>query len=119
MLSVSKRLALLFFTILLWGTVWYTITFQLNGTPVLVSVFYRIVIAAIFLLIYKNLFYCTNIKIASIKNHLKVSVLGGCLFSINYLFFYLATEYISSGLVAIIFSTLIIFNSINKYIFLI
>ncbi len=43
---------------------------------------------------------------------------GACLFSINYLLFYWCTGLITSGLVAIIFSTVIVMNIINGAIFL-
>jgi len=43
---------------------------------------------------------------------------GLCLFSVNYLLFYWCTGLITSGLVAIIFSTVIVMNIINGAVFL-
>ncbi len=114
---MTQQKGLLLLTIILWGTVWYAITFQLGEVPALVSVFYRIVIAAIFLLIYHKLVLKT-FPIISFIQHVQAFVLGICLFSINYYLFYLATIHISSGLVSVIFSTLIIFNTLNNALFL-
>lgn len=43
---------------------------------------------------------------------------GLCLFNVNYLIFYWSTHYLTSGLVAVVFSTVIIMNIVNGAIFL-
>lgn len=44
---MNKNNLLLLATIFLWGTVWYAIKFQLGDTPIAVSIFYRILLAAL------------------------------------------------------------------------
>lgn len=47
----------------------------------------------------------------------KLILMGGTLFSANYYFFYLDTQTIESGLVAITFSIIVFFNSLNNRLF--
>ena len=112
---LNKNGLLLLLTILLWGTVWYAIKFQLGETPIIVSIFYRILIAAVALL-----GWClatTNIPSLNMRDHAYLTLMGFLLFSGNYYCFYVATDHIESGLVSIIFSTLVLINSINKRLF--
>ncbi|UOO85697.1 DMT family transporter [Neisseria arctica] len=113
---MGKNNILLFLTIFLWGTVWYAIKFQLGEIPIIVSVFYRIFLAAIILLIWNYLIY--KMPKFNIKDHIYFILMGFLLFSGNYYCFYVSTNYIKSGLVSIIFSTLVLINSLNKRIFL-
>ena len=46
-----------------------------------------------------------------------IALQGVCLFSLNFVCFYYATSYISSGLVSIIFSFATVYNAINSRIF--
>lgn len=104
-------------TVLIWGSTWYAITFQLNGTPPLVSVTCRYVVAAIVLIVF--LLATKKIK----KEHLTpkrltgMAMQGGLLFSLNYWLFYEGTNFITSGLVAVIFSLITVMNIINQKLF--
>ncbi len=112
---MKKNILLLIETVLVWGTVWYAIKFQLGETPIIVSVFYRILLAAAVLLA-----YCLARSVPlrlPMRDHLHLGLMGAFLFSGNYYFFYVATGHIESGLVSIIFSTLVIVNSVNKRLF--
>ena len=109
---------LILFTIpsLIWGSTWLVITFQLGVVDPLVSVFYRFLLAAIILFT-----YCSIIKINlkySAKQHFFMALQGTFLFGINYWLVYLAEVHLKSGLVAIVFSTIIFLNILNGVIFL-
>lgn len=99
-------------TLFCWSPTWYLIKFQLGYVDPLVSVFYRFLIAAfiifIFLIIKKE-----NLKF-SINQHLWFLFFGICLYSVNYVFFYLSNTYLISAFPAIVFSTVVIMNIVGE-----
>lgn len=100
----------------IWGSTWLAITFQLGVVDPLVSVLYRFLLAAIILFI-----YCSIIKMNlkyNAKQHFFMALQGIFLFGINYLLVYLAEVHLKSGLVAVIFSTIIFLNIFNGFVFL-
>ena len=101
---------------LIWGSTWLVITFQLGVVDPLVSVFYRFLLAAIILFIYCNIVKM-NLKYTA-KQHLFMAIQGAFLFGINYWLVYEAEVHLKSGLVAVIFSTIIFLNIFNGLIFL-
>ena len=82
----------------------------------MVSVAYRFALAAVILLLF-CLLKGLNLKF-SLKDHFFMAVLGGLLFSINYWLVYTAELYLTSGLVAILFSSIVFLNIANGSIFL-
>jgi drug/metabolite transporter (DMT)-like permease len=103
-------------TVLIWGSTWFAIRFQLGAVDPSLSLVYRFGLAACLLLV-----WCLIRRVElrfSAKEHLAMAAQGFCLFSVNYLLFYWCTGLITSGLVAIIFSTVIVMNIINGAIFL-
>lgn len=103
-------------TILIWGTTWIAIKFQIQNVSPLISVPYRFLIAAFFMFLYC---YIRKIKIKhSFKDHIFMWGQGIFLFGINYWLVYKAEIYLPSGLVAVTYSTLMIMNVINSFIFL-
>lgn len=103
-------------TVLIWGSTWFAIKFQLGVVDPSVSLVYRFGLAALLLLAWCLL---RRIRLSfSLTEHLAMAAQGACLFSTNYLLFYWCTGLITSGLVAIIFSTVIVMNIINGAIFL-
>ena len=111
-----KNLILYIIPAFIWGSTWLAITFQLGVVDPLVSVFYRFLLAAIILFI-----YCSMIKMNlkyNTKQHLFMALQGVFLFGINYWLVYLAEVHLKSGLVAVIFSTIIFLNIFNGFIFL-
>tara|TARA_B100000780_G_C21077135_1_gene433663 strand:+ start:14 stop:895 length:882 start_codon:yes stop_codon:yes gene_type:complete len=99
-------------TLFCWSPTWYLIKFQLGYVDPLVSVFYRFLIAAIIIFIYlviKN----KNLKF-SINHHFWFLFFGTCLYSINYVFFYLSNTYLISAFPAIVFSTVVIMNILGE-----
>lgn len=102
-------------TVLIWGSTWLAITYQLGVVPINVSIFYRFGLASMLLFAWcllkrRNLTF-------SRQTHLFFLVQGFFLFSLNYMAAYEANQYISSGLNSIGFSMVLVFNIINSMIF--
>jgi len=111
-----KNLILYVIPAIIWGSTWLAITFQLGVVDPLVSVFYRFLLAAIILFV-----YCSMIKMNlkyNAKQHLFMALQGVFLFGINYWLVYLAEVNLKSGLVAVVFCTIIFLNIFNGFIFL-
>lgn len=101
--------------VLIWGSTWFTIEYQLGYVAHAYSSFYRFALATLFLLI-----YCLYKKLPmrfGIKQHLWLVLLGITLFSLNYLLVYEAQEYLTSAMASVIFSSVVIVNIINARIF--
>ncbi len=111
-----QQLLLYLTTVLIWGTSWFAITFQLGEVQEAVSLFYRYAIAAI-VLICVCIVRSTGMRFSA-RNHLYLALQGLFLFSLNYLLFYWCTGYIASGLVAVVFSTMVVMNIFNSALFL-
>tara|TARA_B100000780_G_scaffold277056_1_gene246930 strand:- start:393 stop:1220 length:828 start_codon:yes stop_codon:yes gene_type:complete len=88
------------------------IKFQLGYVDPLVSVFYRFLIAAIIIFIYL-IFKRKNLKF-SLNYHIWFLFFGICLYSLNYVFFYLSNTYLISAFPAIVFSTVVIMNILGE-----
>ena len=110
-----KNLMLYCFTVLIWGTTWLAIKFQLE-VDAMVSVTYRFSIASLILLLFCK-WRGLNLKF-SLKDHFFLALLGTFLFSFNYLLVYIAEIHLTSGLVAVVFSSIVFFNAINSYLIL-
>lgn len=100
-------------TVLIWGTTWIAIAWQIGPVDVIVSVFYRFALACILFLI--GLALLGRLKLPAQWRFVILQAL--CLFSVNFLCFYHATSLMPSGLVSVIFSLATIFNAINARIF--
>lgn len=111
-----KNLILFSITSLIWGTTWLVIKFQLGVVDPLVSVIYRFFLASMILLIFSRISRL-NLRYKA-KEHLLMALQGFLLFGINYWLVYLAELYLPSGLVAVVFSTIIFLNIFNGAIFL-
>ena len=111
-----KNIILFLIPTLIWGSTWLVITFQLGVVDPLVSVFYRFLLAAIILFVYCS-FMKMNLKYSA-KQHLFMAIQGAFLFGINYWLVYEAEIHLKSGLVAVIFSTIIFLNIFNGLILL-
>lgn len=96
-------------TVLIWGTSWIAIAFQLGDVPVLVSIFYRFALAAIVMIV--GLVLLGRLKLPNVLRFVVLQAL--CLFSFNFICFYNATGLIPSGLVSVVFSLASIFNAVN------
>ena len=103
-------------TVLIWGSTWIAIKFQLGAVDPMLSVGYRFSLAAALLLL-----WCMVRRLPmrfSLGEHGFMALQGIFLFSLNYLLFYLAELQLTSGLAAVIFSTILLMNMVNGAIFL-
>ena len=111
-----KNITLYIITVIVWGSTWLAIKYQLGSVDPMVSVIYRFGLAAALLM-----FFCyvrgLNLKF-SLKEHLFMALLGILLFSVNYWLVYVAELYLTSGLVAVLFSSIVFMNIANGFIFL-
>lgn len=103
-------------TILIWGSTWLAVKFQLGIVSPELSVAYRITLATLLLFIFSAL---RRLPLRfTWRQHAFMALQGFFLFSFNYYVIYQAATYLTSGLVAILFSMLTISNVIFGAIFL-
>ena len=101
---------------LIWGSTWLGIKLQLTQVPPVLSVGYRFCLASLILLIYCIL---RHKRLAfSRRDHLFMAIQGFSLFGLGYCMSYLATSYLTSGLVAVAYSTILMWNILNLRIFM-
>lgn len=96
----------------IWGTTWIGIYWQLGTVPPLASVFYRFALAAALLLPLLKL--SNKLQPVDRDDHLFFLLQGCFLFSFNFVCFYVATQYIVSGLASVVFSLATVFNALNN-----
>jgi drug/metabolite transporter (DMT)-like permease len=111
-----KNLIFYLITIFIWGSSWIGIKLQLGSVEPMASVTYRFALATVILLVWCRI-RGLNMRF-SLKEHGFMLLQGILLFGLNYLFFYIAELHVTSGLAAVIFSTILIMNIINGAIFL-
>ncbi len=102
-------------TVLIWGTTWIAIKLQLGEVAVEASVIYRFCLAG--MVLFAALLLSRRLQPMSGRDHLFCLLQGGCLFSLNFYCFYLATGYIASGLASVVFSLATVFNAVNQRLF--
>jgi drug/metabolite transporter (DMT)-like permease len=101
---------------LIWGSTWLGIKLQLTQVPPVLSVGYRFCLASLILAVYCIL---RNKRLAfSRRDHLFMAIQGFSLFGLSYCMSYLATSYLTSGLVAVVFSTILMWNILNLRLFM-
>jgi len=101
---------------LIWGSTWLGIKLQLAQVPPILSVGYRFCLAALILLVF--CLFTHKKLVFSRRDHLFLVVQGFTLFGLGYIMSYLATSYLTSGLVAVVFSTVLMWNILNLRLFM-
>ena len=95
-------------TVLIWGSTWLAIEYQLGVVEPEVSIVYRYALASIIL------FFWCKIRglplIFKVKDHIWFAALGLLLFCLNYILTYRAQVHITSALAAIAFSMMLWIN---------
>ena len=114
-LSMSNSLLYLL-TVVIWGSTWIAIKYQLGDVSPLVSIGHRFLLASI--LIFAYLLVRGRLQRLGPRDHLRVCAQGLTLFCINYVFIYTATADLASGLVAVVFSCMVILNMFGSALFL-
>ncbi|NQZ07637.1 MAG: DMT family transporter [Algicola sp.] len=102
--------------VLIWGTTWIAISFQLGDVHPEVSLAYRFGLASIMLF-----GYCwvtrLNLKF-SFSQHVRLFGIAISMFGFNYYLLYNGQQHLDSAMAAIAFSTLMVMNIVNGRIFL-
>lgn len=101
--------------VLIWGSTWSAIPFQLGVVAVEVSVAYRFGLAAIVLYLYAVV--SRRPLRLPVRTYPFVFVQGTLLFCINYFLVYYGTAYLTSGVVAVLFSSILVMNAIFERLF--
>ena len=101
--------------VLIWGSTWAAIPYQLGVVAEEVSVAYRFAIGSVALFIYAA---ASGREIRIPREHYGlVIVTGSLIFSANYLFTYYAINYVTSGLIAVVFSLIVVTNAFFERLF--
>src|SRR6478736_598913 len=113
--SIAPRSPAALFAIstLIWGSTWLAIKFQLGSVSPDVSVAYRFALAAVLLggwcvLTRRSLRF-------DARTHAFLALQGSLLFGFNYVGVYWAERYATSGLVAVLFSTIVFMNPVGAH----
>jgi drug/metabolite transporter (DMT)-like permease len=108
-------LALYACAVLIWGSTWLAITFQLGMVPPAVSVVWRFAAAALMLMAYAR-WRRLPLRFDA-RTHVWLALQGLLLFGINYVLVYRSEQTLASGLVALIFSLITFFNIVGLRLF--
>jgi len=95
---------------LIWGSTWLAITFQLGSVAPEVSVCYRFALASVLLAV-GCLATGRSLRF-SLRDHAYLAGLGVLMMGFNYIWIYRAEQLITSGLVAVLFSTLVFMSPV-------
>ena len=101
--------------VLIWGSTWAAITFQLGVVAEEVSVAYRFGLGSLALFLFA---IATRRSLTiPMRHYPMVMLMGALMFSANYLFTYYAISHITSGLVAVVFSLIVVANGFFEMLF--
>jgi drug/metabolite transporter (DMT)-like permease len=107
--------ALFLVSSMIWGSTWYVIRFQLGVVAPETSVAYRFALAATLLLT-----VCTvrGVRLRyTLREHALMAAQGAFMFAANYVLIYHSERFLTSGLVAVVFSIIVIFNILGMRLF--
>lgn len=97
--------------VLIWGSTWLAIKFQLGVVAPSLSICLRFALAAVLMALWCR---CRGIPLRlTLQQHARLALLGLLLFSVNYGAVYEAERHLPSGLVALVFALLPLFNLLN------
>ena len=109
-----SNLVLYLTAVLIWGSTWLAIKFQLGSVAPAVSVSWRFGAAAVLLFAYAR---WRRLPLAFRPGaHAWLALQGVLLFGVNYLLVYLSERTLPSGIVAVIFSAAVLFNLVGARI---
>jgi len=110
-----KNALLYALTVMIWGSTWLAIEYQLGEVPVLVSLVYRFGLATMLVLMTSYLMGL-NLRFSA-RQHRWFVLLGILNFGINYWLMYQAQIYLTSAMTSVAFSLLLLLNIINTRLF--
>ncbi|HCL4007917.1 DMT family transporter [Pseudomonas aeruginosa] len=105
------NLSLYLLTVLIWGTTWIAIKLQMGPVAITLSIAYRFALAA--LVLFAVLLLGRRLQRLDARGQRLCMAQGVCLFCLNFICFYTASQWIHSGLVAVVFSTATLWNALN------
>jgi drug/metabolite transporter (DMT)-like permease len=109
------NLSLYLLTVLIWGTTWIAIKLQVGVVAIPLSIAYRFSLAA--LVLFALLLVSRRLQPLGRRGQAICFAQGLCLFCVNFLCFYTASQWIPSGLIAVVFSTATLWNALNARVF--
>ncbi|RVT46209.1 DMT family transporter [Rheinheimera sediminis] len=112
---LTHSITLYLATVLIWGSTFFAIKFQLGDVPEIWSIAYRFGLAALLLWL-----WCLWRKLPlrfTLRQHGWMVLQGLFLFCLNYLLIYIATSNLTSGLIAVVFSSIVLMNILNGALF--
>lgn len=98
------------------GFTWFVTTYQIGPVPHQLSLVYRFGVSALLLLYLSRLLGATTRL--NVRQHGLVALQGGLTFAASFSLIYLGLQFLTSGLVALLFSSVLIFNVIFSAVFL-
>ena len=108
--NTAMNLVLYAAVVLIWGTTWIALKWQLGVVPIPLSIAYRFALAAVvlfLLLAWKRQWTRPRGTAQGL-----VAAQGVCLFCLNFVCFLNASQTLPSGLVAVVFSTSTLWNAL-------
>ena len=109
------NLSLYLLTVLIWGTTWLALKLHLGEVAIPVSIVYRFGLAA--LVLFALLLLSRKLQVMNKRGHLICLAQGLCLFCVNFMCFLTASQWVTTGLIAVVFSTATLWNALNARIF--
>jgi drug/metabolite transporter (DMT)-like permease len=103
--------ALFAISTLIWGSTWLAITYQLGVVAPEISVAYRFALASAILAAW-CLVAGVSLRFAR-REHSILAAFGATLFGLNYIGVYWSERFVASGLVAVVFSTIVFMSPIG------
>ncbi|MDX1480043.1 MAG: DMT family transporter [Woeseiaceae bacterium] len=101
--------------VLVWGSTWFAIKLQLGPVPEELSVAYRFALASLCLFAFARVRRQT-LAIAR-ADYLPVVLQGALMYSIAYVLVYFGSRYITTGLIAVLYSSIVILNGALERLF--
>ncbi len=99
----------------IWGTTWFAIKLQLGAVAPEASVAYRFLLAALLLLGWSAL---RRLPLRfDARTHASLALLGLLQYGVNYVLVYLSELHLTSGLVALLFGLLVLWNLLGARLF--
>lgn len=96
--------------VLIWGTTWIALKWQLGPVPIALSIAYRFGLAAV--LLFAWLLWRRQLVVPRGRALTWVLAQGLCLFCLNFVCFLNASQTVASGLVAVVFSSAALWNAL-------
>lgn len=112
----TTELTLYALTVVTWSSSWLAMKFQVGTVPIFQSVLYRFAIAALIMVAWV-LLTRRNWRFP-LWLHARFALMGVLMFSLNFVLFYGAAQWLTSGLLAVVFSLVTILNPLNAAILL-